>query len=566
MSAPKILLVLSLCASYALATPLPATLNIPLFLSPGGRPRIGVAMSTKVQNFNFTFTTSLGYTVVAGNGCQDCNNTPLYDVSLSPSAKSLSGNSAVTLGDGSFQGSLIKENCGIYLSNGSTWQYTNQTVIVADQQAAGSPFAQEISGLLGLGTLKNPTNAAGFSASFDDGIYGQYYIRNPDATNFTFGMDLKPSPVIPGNGSTLTIGPGAKSLADGSLGTLHWLQPDSSAYQTDKVQWRNVQDSVVSGYLANNTQPDMTVQLDGWIAQIGSNNVAESDPILVNVDPYYPGIYMPMQEARLIHDAISGSQQTQQSTIPGETNSWTVPCNTQLQFSVLIGEQRFTVDQSTLVVDQGDGTCFSIIEGFTDPSVTQYIFGQTFISQLYVIFNIPKSGISSVGFAPRSVSSTTSRDIGAIVGGTVGGVAGVVAIGLLAFYLIRRRQDKTFFKRAAEIEEEHKVANTVEPYTFGQNVIVPHDPNALYSPAEFASPPASAHAPLLGMHDAGPSNVPPPTYEEASESGLPSPRGYPRDSKMTYTTERPETIMSGSGSGSPPVSPNRTAFTGSDAV
>ena len=49
-----------------------------------------------------------------------------------------------------------------------------------------------------------------------------------------------------------------------------------------------------------------------------------------------------------------------------------------------INGQQFTVDQSLLVVDQGDGTCISLIEGFTDSAVTQYIFGQNWLSQLYV--------------------------------------------------------------------------------------------------------------------------------------------------------------------------------------
>lgn len=175
----------------------------------------------------------------------------------------------------------------------------------------------------------------------------------------------------------------------------------------------------------------------------------------------------------------------------------------------------------------------------------------------YSIFNIPKDGQSIVGFAPRA-ASTKSRDIGAIVGGTVGGVAGVVALGLLAFFLIRRRQDNTFFARAAELEEEHKVASTVEPYTLGADP-TPHTPS--FPGFLPGSPPAGAHHPLLGaagVHD-GPA---PPTYEEASESGLASPRGYPRDSKMSY---RRDTMMSTS-AGSPPGSPSRTGFSGSSNV
>lgn len=182
----------------------------------------------------------------------------------------------------------------------------------------------------------------------------------------------------------------------------------------------------------------------------------------------------------------------------------------------------------------------------------------THIPLPHSIFNIPKDGQSIVGFAPRA-ASTKSRDIGAIVGGTVGGVAGVVALGLLAFFLIRRRQDNTFFARAAELEEEHKVASTVEPYTLGAEPHTPSFPG--YLPG---SPPAGAHHPLLdaaGVHDAH-SGAAPPTYEEASESGLASPRGYPRDSKMTY---RRDTMMSTS-VGSPPGSPSRTGFSGSSNV
>ncbi|KAI0771027.1 acid protease [Trametes elegans] len=566
MPPSKTFLLLSLCASYAFAFTPPSRLDVPLLLSPGGRPMMSVGMSSgNVQNFNFTFTTSLGYTAVAGTGCSECTNTPLYDISLSSSAKSLSGQSAMALGSGNFQGSLMKEDCKIYTSTGASWSYPNQTVVLMHNQTQGSPFEESVSGLLGLGTLRKPTTAAGFPAGFDDGLYGQYYIRNPDASNFTFGLDLKRTPVIPGNGSTLAIAPGQKSLADSGIGTVHWLQPDESAYHTDQVQWVPVQDNISSGYLANNSQPDLTVQLDGWSADLGQTSVG-GKAILANVDPYYSGIYIPSQQARSIHDAITGSQQTQLSTIPGATNAWTVPCNTKMTFTVIIGQQRFTVDQSILVVDIGDGTCVSLIEGFTDTSVTQWILGQNFMSQLYIIFNIPKDGTSIVGFAPRTASSTRSRDIGAIVGGTVGGVAGVVALGLLAFWLIRRRQDDSFFRRAAEIEEEHKVASTVEPYTFGNNMVA-HPTgqfDGLASP--LGSPPASAHAPLLGAaahHDAA-GGMAPPSYEEASEGGQASPRTatFPRDSKMASLADRRQTLMS-SAAGTPPESPNHTTFSGS---
>ncbi|RPD59406.1 acid protease [Lentinus tigrinus ALCF2SS1-6] len=550
-------LVFSLCASYASAAFIPPSrLDVPVLLGAGGRPILGVGMVRvgTVQHFNFTLTTSLGYSSVANKGSSDFTDTATYDISLSPNAKSLNGSPAMALGGGNFSGSLMKENCSLSTNQGTPWAYTNQTIVLMDNQTQGSPFENGVSGLLGLGTLKKPTTAAGFPATFDDGIYGQYYIRNPEATNFTFGMALKPSPVIPGNGSSLTIPPGAKSLADSNVGTIHWLQPDTSAYQQDKMQWTTVQSGISSGYLTGNEQPDLTVKLDGWSAKIGSNNVANGDGILVNIDPYYSGIYMPGSQARLIHDAIPGSNQVSKSTISGQTVSWEVPCNTNVQFTVAINGQQFTVDQSLIIVNQGDGTCISLIEGFTDSAVTQYIFGQNWLSQLYVIFNIPKDGDAALAFAPRSVSSTKSRDIGAIVGGTVGGVAGVVGLGLLAFYFIRRRQDNSFFKRAAELEEEHKVASTVQPYTFGAPS--PDVRPVSYAVSGYTTPPVSPNVPLLNQD---PGQLP-PSYEEASESGVSSPtRTYPRE-KAGY---RQDTMMTTNGTPSAPVSPNnQTSFAG----
>ena len=100
-------------------------------------------------------------------------------------------------------------------------------------------------------------------------------------------------------GHAYTLPSGAQSLADSNVGTIHWLQPDTSAYQQDKMQWTTVQSGISSGYISGNDQPDLTVKLDGWSAKIGSNNVGTGGGILVNVDPYYSGIYMPGSQARL---------------------------------------------------------------------------------------------------------------------------------------------------------------------------------------------------------------------------------------------------------------------------
>lgn len=72
------------------------------------------------------------------------------------------------------------------------------------------------------------------------------------------------------------------------------------------------------------------------------------------------------------------------SSLGTQAQAWTIPCDAKFSFTVDIGSQQFTLDQSTLVVKLSDGSCASGIEGWTDPSVDQYLFGALFIQQFYL--------------------------------------------------------------------------------------------------------------------------------------------------------------------------------------
>ena len=186
--------------------------------------------------------------------------------------------------------------------------------------------------------------------------------------------------------------------------------------------------------------------------------------------------------------------------------------------------------------------------------------GSTIVSTIATTVTIP--GAADTG-AANSSSNHSSSNTGAIVGGVVGGVAGVIALGLLGFYLIRRRQDSSLISHITALDEEHKNASNIAPYTFG----VPGAPSSVAPSSAFgafASPPISPHAPLL-EHDAV-HGAAPPTYEEASEAGgsatSPGPRasGFPSE-KGGY---RRDTTMTMSGYDSAPVSPNnQSTFGGS---
>ena len=52
--------------------------------------------------------------------------------------------------------------------------------------------------------------------------------------------------------------------------------------------------------------------------------------------------------------------------------------------STTIGGQVWRLDQALLVQKQGDGTCVSNIQGWTDTNNKLHLFGSAFLSSLYV--------------------------------------------------------------------------------------------------------------------------------------------------------------------------------------
>lgn len=190
------------------------------------------------------------------------------------------------------QGKLIKEDCTLRTKNGSTWNYPNQTVVVADSSTFTN--SSGISGLIGLGM-----NSGG---NFSDTVFGGWLGRNPARSNFSYGMQLnKPS----GNESTL----------DGGL--LHWITPDTTAYQGDvaykKMQPRNTTTTstnaaasngstdVTSGAGDHTLNADWVLDLDSFAFNAGTGTLSQSSSGMKAIlDPYYPDIYFPQVFSKLI--------------------------------------------------------------------------------------------------------------------------------------------------------------------------------------------------------------------------------------------------------------------------
>lgn len=71
--------------------------------------------------------------------------------------------------------------------------------------------------------------------------------------------------------------------------------------------------------------------------------------------------------------------------MPGAlSQAWTIPCDSQFSFGIIIGDNEYPLDQSFLVIRLNDGTCVSAIEGWTDPNVTTFLLGAVFINTQYL--------------------------------------------------------------------------------------------------------------------------------------------------------------------------------------
>lgn len=61
-----------------------------------------------------------------------------------------------------------------------------------------------------------------------------------------------------------------------------------------------------------------------------------------------------------------------------------MPCDAKVSLTININAQTFTFDETVLVRQTSSGTCFSGVEGWTDDSVDEYIFGALFVSEVYL--------------------------------------------------------------------------------------------------------------------------------------------------------------------------------------
>ncbi|KAJ8520373.1 hypothetical protein ONZ45_g2812 [Pleurotus djamor] len=397
--------------------------NIPLVRTADGRYGVTVNMSSSnPSTFLFALSTSTGLISVQGTACDSCTGAPKYDPASSTSARISGGVQTSSVLNQSVQGTVIREDCTLQKDDGSAWAYPNQTIIVTNQT---SPiFSSSVSGLLGLGTNTN-------DGGFNETIFGGWLSRNPGRSNFSYGMKLNPP------------------QQDGSLdvegGLLHWVVPDTSSVQGTI----SVKDKLSVGPTSINS--DWIVGLDSFSTTTGSGTTVSAKDQRVAIDPFFAGIFLPQSIARSIYAGIPGSSRQQAET--SVTAAYTVPCDSKLTVDVQFGDTTVTLKEDVLLLRNGS-TCTSVLEEWNDANISEYLFGATFISAVYLIFTINGPENGSIGFGLRQAPSSKIHPA-AIAGMVIGSVA-IVVIAIFSAVLVVRSRN-----RRKEAREEA----TIQPFT-----------------------------------------------------------------------------------------------------
>ncbi|KAF8599285.1 acid protease [Ceratobasidium sp. AG-I] len=450
----------------------PATFVIPLAVDRNGFYHTNVRMGSNDQKFNFSLSASTGYTVVAGLVCSACGDqNPLYTAANSTSFRPL-GASLDTTVDGVNQvfGALAKENCGLKQSNGSWWQYNNQTILVAASVNDGTRdvFTPQISGVIGL-------NPSARTRETGDTILGGWLARNPQAQFVSVGFALtRIEDALDGIadglfngtiGNSTTSDPNANSTTAQSLpanwttaiaGEMHMLAPDPKSYVGDLVSVP-VAAYEDTGGPTSGTGGGQQMQAAGWATKLeqwtflnaAGEEVQGGQGAVAAVDPWYAGIVMPKGESENVFSKIPGSQLISDPT--ASQLEWNVPCNSRLNFTIVIGGVQFAIDPRDLIEQgetsgSGNGTakrqnamCPCSVQGWSDATVPGYMLGSSFMRNAYVVYNATQSGSdqqNSIGFAnrfpfntPTPAQAKRSRLTGIILGSvaailiTIGGAA-----------------------------------------------------------------------------------------------------------------------------------------------
>lgn len=193
------------------------------------------------------------------------------------------------MGDGSIKGASILEACALLAKNGSYWWYPNQTgtmtavssrrpcthsIIVIVANDSMNFFGNGAAGLIGLGRSSG-------GSSFIDTVFNY----NRGWNNLTIGIALNPK------GAT-------------EAGEMDLTKTDPSLY-TGQLKFNPIVPAATD--VPTNYPADWSLHLDSWTVDTGNVKTEYTTGGIAIVEPYFPEIRFPQDQALLFCTSLSHS-------------------------------------------------------------------------------------------------------------------------------------------------------------------------------------------------------------------------------------------------------------------
>ncbi|TVY50056.1 Aspartic-type endopeptidase [Lachnellula occidentalis] len=294
--------------------------------------------------------TGAGGAWVMGPSCTSgpCKTHDSFGSSDSKTFKDLSTPFSISYGSGNVNGTLAQDSLSI----------------------AGMSFTATI----GIAS----TVSDQFNAFPIDGILG-LSLSKADGQNFW--ETLAASKTLKSN----LMGFAIDRASDGpNTGVINFGSPDTSRF------------SGSLDYFPSESNPS-----DDWavnITNVGVGTTQVGIESLGYIDTGTSFIFAPPADAKKLHASIDGAASSDGST-------YTVPCSTTTPLTISFGQSTYSVSSKDWVSAQVNGVCTSNVYGQGVVDDNSWLIGDTFLKNVYAVFDYDQTRI---GFAPMKAASSSS--------------------------------------------------------------------------------------------------------------------------------------------------------------
>ncbi|TVY31934.1 Aspartic-type endopeptidase [Lachnellula subtilissima] len=294
--------------------------------------------------------TGAGTTWVMGPSCTSgpCKTHDSFGSSDSKTFKDLSTPFSISYGSGNVTGSMAQDSLSI----------------------AGMSFTAAI----GIAS----TVSDQFNTFPIDGILG-LSLSKSDGQNFW--ETLAASKTLKSN----MVGLAIDRASDGpNTGVINFGSPDTSRFSGSLDYFPS----------ESNLSDDWAVNITN--VGVGTTQIGISSMGYIDTGTSF--IFAPPADAKKLHASIDGATSSDDST-------YTVPCTTTTPLTFSFGQSTYSVPSKDWVSAEANGVCTSNVYGVGVVDDNSWLIGDTFLKNVYVVFDYDQS---RVGFAPMKAESSPS--------------------------------------------------------------------------------------------------------------------------------------------------------------